>query len=285
MFTLTWQGLSVMLPPLMAEAMTTEIVNSLAALMPYQVVRDGIVLFLGLVLAISLHEFGHAAAAVWLGDPTPRRGQSVLGGRVSDLGALLGVRRGIEDRYTLNPLAHADPIGTVVLPLMGLFLMPSAMLFGWGRPVPFDPYAARARVSRQRMIVLVSLAGPAMNVAQFLAYSVLLVLLLASGLHTSHVELVAASVRWVQLLVGLNLILAAFNLLPVPPLDGGHILVQYLKRTNPQAATWLTQYGLLVLVFALMVLPALLSPVAAFSRMWTDWMALLAGVDPTKLPG
>lgn len=252
--------------------METEIPNSFAALMSYQHVRDGIVLFAGLVISISLHEFGHAAAAVWLGDSTPKASSRLLQGRITDLGALLGVHRGLDNRYTVNPLAHADPIGTVVLPLFGIFLMPTAMLFGWGRPVPFDPFAARAKVSRQKMIVLVSLAGPAMNVLQAIVYSALLVGLIALGAQGSSVELVAASVRWVELLLLLNLILAAFNMLPVPPLDGGHILVQYLKRSNPQWAQWLTQYGLFVLIFLLVMLPAIFSPIMTFGTHWIGWM-------------
>jgi len=252
--------------------MDTVISDTLAALMPYTMVRDGIVVFVGLVISIGLHEFGHAAAAVWLGDPTPRHSSRLLQGRITDLGALLGVNRGLDNRYTLNPVAHADPIGTVVLPLFGLFLMPAGMLFGWGRPVPFNPNAARAKVSQQRMIVLVSLAGPLMNLLQFLAYSALLVGLLALGLHNSKIELVAASVTWVKMLLLLNLILAAFNLLPVPPLDGGHILVQTLRRSNPQWAQWLTQYGLFVLIFLLVLLPAIFAPVLAFGQAWTGWM-------------
>jgi len=252
--------------------MDTVISDTLAALMPYQMVRDGIVVFVGLVVSIGLHEFGHAAAAVWLGDPTPRRSSRALGGRISDLGALLGVTRGVDNRYTLNPVAHADPIGTIVLPLFGIFLLPTAMLFGWGRPVPFDPYAARAKVSRQKMIVLVSLAGPLMNLLQVALYSALLVGLIALGVHASDVKLAAASIRWIELLILLNLILAAFNLLPVPPLDGGHILVQYLKRSNPQWAQWLTQYGLFVLIFLLVILPAIFAPILAVGNAWTGWL-------------
>ncbi len=260
--------------------MGTEISNSFAALMSYDVVRNGIVVFVGLVISIGLHEFGHAAAAVWLGDPTPRSSARLLRGRITDLGALLGVNRGLDNRYTLNPAAHADPIGTVVLPLFAIFLLPGGMLFGWGRPVPFNPLAAKAKVSHQKMIILVSLAGPTMNVLQFLLYSALFVGLLAMGVHTSDSELLRATVLWVQMLLVLNLILAVFNLLPVPPLDGGHILVEYLKRSNPQWAQWLTQYGLFVLIFLLMLLPAIFRPIISFTSVWTQWMAGLAGVDP-----
>ncbi|MFH2006105.1 MAG: site-2 protease family protein [bacterium] len=257
--------------------MEAAIAHTWAALMPYFQVRDGFVLFLGLVVSITLHEFGHAAAAVWLGDPTPRSPARLLAGRITDLGGVLGVTRGRDNRYTVNPLAHADPIGTVVLPLAALFLLPQAMLFGWGRPVPFDPYAARAKVPRSKMIVLVSLAGPTANILQALFFSGLLVLLIAIGARNSGVELAMASTRWVETLVWLNFLLAFFNLLPVPPLDGGHILTSYLSRSNPDWARWLNQYGLFVFLLLFPILPFLLQPIMVGSMHWTSWLVAVAG--------
>jgi Zn-dependent protease len=264
--------------------MDTVISDTLAALMPHTMVRDGIVLFGGLVISISLHEFGHAAMAVWLGDPTPRSPTRLLRGRVTDLGAVLGVTRGKDNRYTINPAAHADPIGTVVLPLFALFIMPAATLFGWGRPVPFDPFAARAKISRQKMVILVSLAGPLMNVLQALAYSALLVGLLAFGAYGTGYELADASSGWVATLVALNLLLAFFNLLPIPPLDGGQILVHSMERTHPQWSRWLQQYGLFVFLLLFPLLPFILSPIQAFSRAWVEWLMNMAG-EPLVLLG
>lgn len=263
--------------------METVISDTLAALMPHDVVRTGIVLFVGLVISISLHEFGHAAMAVWLGDPTPRSPARLLRGRVTDLGALLGVTRGSDNRYTINPAAHADPIGTVVLPLFAIFLLPGGALFGWGRPVPFDPFAARARVSRQQMVILVSLAGPLMNILQALVYSVLLVGLLALGVIGTGYELADASTMWIAALAGLNFLLAFFNLLPVPPLDGGQILVHSIERTHPQWSRWLQQYGLFVFLILFPMLPYILSPIMAFSDAWIGWMANLSGVTLVEL--
>jgi len=263
--------------------METVISDTLAALMPHDVVRTGIVLFVGLVISISLHEFGHAAMAVWLGDPTPRSPARLLRGRVTDLGALLGVTRGSDNRYTINPAAHADPIGTVVLPLFAIFLLPGGALFGWGRPVPFDPFAARARVSRQRMVILVSLAGPFMNILQALVYSALLVGLLALGVIGTGYELVDATTLWIAALAGLNFLLAFFNLLPVPPLDGGQILVHSIERTHPHWSRWLQQYGLFVFLLLFPMLPYILSPIMAFSDTWIGWMASLSGVTLVEL--
>jgi Zn-dependent protease len=263
--------------------METVISDTLAALMPHTMVRDGIVLFVGLVISISLHEFGHAAMAVWLGDPTPRSPARLLRGRITDLGALLGVTRGTDNRYTVNPLAHADPIGTVVLPLFAVFLVPGGMLVGWGRPVPFDPFAARARISRQKMVILVSLAGPLMNLVQVLVYSALLVTLLALGAWDTGYELADAAPQWIALLVSLNLLLAFFNLLPVPPLDGGQILVHSLERTHPQWSQWLQQYGLFVFLFLFPVLPFILSPILSAGQAWVGWLASLSGAPLVSL--
>ncbi|MDY0001044.1 MAG: site-2 protease family protein [Polyangia bacterium] len=265
--------------------MDLTILNSFAVLMTYVEVRTGIVLFAGLVLAIALHEFGHAAAAVWLGDPTPRNpGRSLSS--LDALGELMGVGRGRTNRYTVNPLAHADPIGTVALPLMATFVLPGAMLFGWGRPVPFNPNAPRRRVSLKQMIIMVSLAGPMSNVIQAMVWSGLLVAAVALGAGRSDSEILRSLVTgalpglelgWLQLLVGLNFLLAVFNLLPVPPLDGGHILVSVIGRQHPDWARWLEQYGLFLFLLLLPVLPLLFAPVQELSLGWTRLLVGAAG--------
>jgi Zn-dependent protease len=250
---------------------------SLAAVMPYAQVRDGLVLFVGLVLSLALHEFGHAAAAVWLGDDTPRRPARSPGAVLDPVGAVMGVGRGLDNRYTVNPLAHADPLGTVLLPLAALFLLPGGMFFGWGRPVPFNPYATGRRVSLRAMIYVVSLAGPAMNLLQAAGWAVVLFLLVKLGAASSGHELVVASVSWAQLLLGLNMVLFAFNLIPVPPLDGGHLLVTSLARTHPDWARWLEQYGLFVFLFLMPILPWLLRPVVVGTGHLTAAIVRLAG--------
>jgi Zn-dependent protease len=251
--------------------------TALAATLPYQQVRTAVVLFVGLVLSLALHEFGHAAAAVWLGDDTPRRSARVSGSHVDPIGLALGVNRGMDNRFTVNPLSHADPIGTVLLPLTALFLLPGGFLFGWGRPVPFNPLAARRRVSFQSMIYTVSLAGPAMNLVQAFAWLAILAGLVAVGAASSANEVIRDTVLWAQLLVGLNFILFAFNLLPVPPLDGGHILVESIRRTHPDWARWLEQYGLFVFLFLMPILPWLLRPVVVGSGHLTALVIRLAG--------
>jgi Zn-dependent protease len=167
-----------------------------------------------LLIAVTVHEFSHALAADRLGDPTPR----------------------LQGRLTLNPLAHLDPLGTLMLLLVR---------FGWGRPVQFDPYNL---AHPRRDAALISFAGPLSN---------LLVALLSSVVVRLVVNLPAAPLFVFELLVAivyLNVILAVFNLLPIHPLDGGKILVGLLPAET--ARDWdrfLHQYGIFFLLF--LVLP------------------------------
>jgi Zn-dependent protease len=143
------------------------------------------IILLGIVLAISVHEAAHCYVADYLGDPTPRS---------------LG-------RVTLNPLAHLDPIGTLMIILTGAF--------GWGKSSPFDPYNLR---NPQRDTALIGLAGPAANI--------ILAAIFALIFHLIGTTFVSGILTF---LVGLNVNLALFNLLPVPPLDGSKIFL----KTNP----------------------------------------------------
>ena len=146
-----------------------------------------IITALGLVISITIHEFAHAFMADRLGDPTPR----------------------LQDRLTLNPLAHLDPIGTAALLLVGL---------GWGKPVQFDPYNLKNPL---RDSALIALAGPASNLV--LATG-LAVLLHAAGLSASF---------WGEIIgqiITINVVLAVFNLVPVHPLDGSKILLALLPK-------------------------------------------------------
>jgi Zn-dependent protease len=158
-----------------------------------------------LLISVALHEFGHAIMADKLGDDTPRR----------------------QGRVTLNPLAHADPVGTIALPLFGsLFGAMSGFGggFGWGKPVQWQPHKVSRRVSMSTAKVLVAVAGPAMNLLLAIVISAVHVGLLAQGvLHPgvgfSRVLLNAAMI---------NMVLFFFNLLPIPPLDGGHVAQSFM---------------------------------------------------------
>ena len=173
-----------------------------------------------LLIAITFHEFAHAFAANRLGDPTAAR---------------LG-------RLTLNPKAHLDPTGTIMLLVAG---------FGWGRPVPVDP---RRLWHGRRGMAIVSAAGPLANVALALGFA----LLFQVGIVTSGGGVFIESLKeldpvaWATVIatygVLLNLVLAAFNLLPISPLDGGGILTGVLPSGWLPVVAKLQRYGPFVLI-------------------------------------
>ena len=184
---------------------------------------DGLILFLGFVLFVTLHEFAHAWTACRCGDITPR----------------------LQGRLTLDPLAHIDWLGTVLLPLIMVAL--GAMtgrfsLFGWGRPVMVNLDNFR---HRRRDDILVSAAGPAMN---FLI--AVLLILLAKGFDLAGQEPVT---QMIFKLARFSMFLCFFNLLPVPPLDGGHIL-RNLIGISDEAYAAISQYSF-ILFIVLMHIP------------------------------
>ena len=191
----------------------------------------------GLVIAMVIHEYAHARVAVAMGDFTPR---------------LMG-------RLTLNPVAHVDPIG-----LLCLFLVH----FGWAKPVVVNPRNFR---NPRRDDILVSLAGPGANL--LMAFAALVVLLLydrMGGNMTTGVYLVF------RLIIEYNIGFAIFNLLPLPPLDGSHVLMQILPRDLAYKLAGLERYSFLILIFLLMtpVLGMILIPCREL--VWTVFNLLLA---------
>jgi len=198
----------------------------LVALGAADIRRAGIFLIC-LVAAIALHEFSHAKVADWLGDPTPRR----------------------EGRVTLNPLAHADPVGTVLLPIV-FALSGSGMLFGWGRPVPTNPVLYRREVSMRGGMALVALAGPAMNLLLAIVSGVAIGLVARFGVPIGTLS----ADHPLFVFYTLNIVLFAFNLIPIHPLDGGKILAWALGAKRQHVDDFLRQYGPWILL-ALVILP------------------------------
>lgn len=179
---------------------------------------------LALIFAITTHEAAHGMAAYAFGDDTAKQ----------------------YGRLTFNPLAHLDWVGTVILPGL-MVLMKVPFMFGWAKPVPVD----FDRLHPKRLgLILVAFAGPAVNLV--LAWLALVLLQTSLGGATFNHDLLTALAR-------VNLILAAFNLLPLLPLDGGRILTGLLPKTLAESYARTEQYGMLVLMFFILI-PALLTP-------------------------
>jgi Zn-dependent protease len=181
---------------------------------------------LPILIAVTFHEAAHGYVAHLLGDDTAWR---------------LG-------RVSFNPFKHIDPFGTIILPVM-LLLARSPFLFGYAKPVPVNFSALR---HPRRDMILVAAAGPAMNIV--------LAILAAAAFHLLDYapDVVArfAAANLENALV-LNIILALFNLLPIPPLDGGRIIVGVLPSAMGKLLSRLEPYGLLILIGLLIVLPLL----------------------------
>ena len=168
-----------------------------------QIVLKVLIFALPVLFAITVHEAAHGYVARYLGDNTAW---------------MLG-------RVTLNPIKHIDPIGTIAMPLLLYFATSGAFLFGYAKPVPVN--FGRLRHPKRDM-VWVALAGPASNFVQAILWALLLVALLALGIQERFfIEMCRAGVL-------VNLVMWAFNLFPLPPLDGGRVLAGLLPRGGAQ---------------------------------------------------
>jgi Zn-dependent protease len=171
----------------------------------------------GVLVGLVLHEYGHARAAAALGDPTPAA----------------------EGRLSLNPLRHIDPIGFLFLLVAG---------FGWAKPVHFSrEYLKRPR----RDEVLIALAGPAVNLVLAIAFALLIKLAAIAGLLSAGpVAQSVVEVLFYALFINLGLLV--FNLIPIPPLDGSHVLFQSI-RIRPETEAVLYRYGSMALLAILVI--------------------------------
>ncbi|MDE2001521.1 MAG: site-2 protease family protein [Patescibacteria group bacterium] len=174
--------------------------------------------FIVFIFSVMVHEVSHGLMAYRLGDTTAK-----------DAG-----------RLNLNPLNHIDPLGSVILPLM-LFIAGSPVLFGWAKPVPYNPYNLR---NPRKGAALIGLAGPGSNFALALIFGVIIriVSFAAPAAQGSPLVLLLSSVVFINLLLGI------FNLVPIPPLDGSKLLFALLSPKYHELQGFLEQYGLWILI-------------------------------------
>lgn len=172
---------------------------------------------LPVLFAITVHEAAHGYAARHFGDQTA---------------AMMG-------RITLNPAKHIDPVGTILMPLLLYFATSGAFLFGYAKPVPVNFGNLR---NPKRDMVWVALAGPASNFLQAIAWAVVLVLLIGLGVNERFfIEMARAGVL-------VNLVMWAFNLFPLPPLDGGRILVGLLPWRQAHMVARIEPWGFFIVM-------------------------------------
>ncbi len=199
---------------------------TLLAILTPAAIFDGLLTYVCLIILLTFHEFAHAWTASKCGDDTAR---------------LLG-------RVSLNPLVHMEVVGTVVLPLLMIFLSAASsplanFIIGWGKPVPVNPYNLR---NRRTDDTLIALAGPAMNLVLAFVAVALARAFTAAGLESGA----EVAVR----LALISLVLAFFNLLPIPPLDGSHVLKNFI-RLPETTYLWLSQYGFILIILVLQLPP------------------------------
>lgn len=194
----------------------------------------------GVIVALTFHEYAHAAVAYYCGDDTAKR---------------MG-------RLTLNPLAHLDPIGTMLLLFAG---------FGWAKPVPVNPMNL---TNPKRDMVWVSLAGPASNM--ILAF---IIAIIFQSLHHLKINILTLNTM-LFLAFQINLVLAAFNLIPIPPLDGSKIAMGLLPYDKAVKFQEFTRHGPMILMGVLILGSATnVSIISMIISPWIDfWTGLLLGM-------
>lgn len=185
-----------------------------------------------IIFSVIIHEVSHGWIANLLGDPTAR----------------------LEGRLTLNPVPHIDPVGSVIVPLITVF--GGGFMFGWAKPVPYNP---RNLKNQQWGEAIVAAAGPLSNLAIAIFFGLVMRFALASGFNSASFYSVVSAI------IISNIVLAIFNLVPIPPLDGSKVLfsiLPYHTRHN-QFFQFLEQYGLILVLLFVLFLFKILHPAIA----------------------
>jgi len=192
-----------------------------------------------LLFSVIIHEIAHGSVALYLGDQTAKN----------------------EGRLTLNPLKHLDPIGSVIVPLF-LALMANltggGIILGWAKPVPVNPYNFRDQKYGQAKVAL---AGPAANFLIALIFGTIIRFISEQNQTNLFYQ---NSITIFGFIVWINLLLGIFNLIPIPPLDGSHILFTFLPYSFQKTRFFFAQYGLLFLLIFIFFLFPLIIPIIRF---------------------
>ena len=186
-----------------------------------------------LLFSIIIHELAHGYTADYLGDPTPR----------------------LQGRLTLNPIPHLDMFGSIILPAL-LILSGTGFVVGWAKPVQYNPF--NITKNRRWSAALIAIAGPLSNI--------MLALIFGLVLRFAGAGLPVAAATIFSIVVLLNIVLAVFNLIPVPPLDGHHILFSVLPDhgIGAEVKQFLQKYSLMLIIFVILFVWRILFPVVLF---------------------
>jgi len=216
----------------------------------FESIRTVILQVIAIFLVIVLHEVAHGYVAYRLGDPTAKQ----------------------QGRLTLNPLAHIDPVGTILIPIALIVLGLPA--FGWAKPVPVNPRHFRNPL---RGMMIVALAGPATNfilagvgigIVRLLVNLVPMPLLMDA---TTGALLVQSLLLFMVMFAVYNVVIGVYNLIPVPPLDGSRILLYFLPPRAKQVWIGLERYGL-ILILLVFLLVGRISPLGTALNSLIQWM-------------
>ncbi len=211
------------------------------------IIRQAVFFFIPFLISLSIHEAGHAYVANKLGDPTAK---------------FLG-------RITLNPFAHADLLGTFIFPLMAIIFPNTSFLFGWGKPVPIN---GRNLKNPKRDFLWIALAGPGANIILAIFSAIIfhtVIYLFTHGLihETPGIKIIEPLFKIVDFLITINVALALFNFIPIPPLDGSKILAGILPDRYADKIYALQNLGFFLVIILIMMGRFMAVPISFVSNL------------------